>query len=100
MTYFDEIQEIFSPKADNASRTKLKQIYYEHIKRRPAIIEKMKPLWDSARESWLTTANIDPMDIRNRTPSGFYPKISKEERTIIDTPLDELMGDFITSLTT
>jgi hypothetical protein len=96
MTYYDEmICGLLPPEErSKAIRIKLKLIWYEHVKRRPALIQKWKPLWDKGRESWLANAKLGLLDSRKNTPSGFYPVISQEEQQIIDTPLDVLMEEF------
>lgn len=74
-------------------RMMFKEVYLEHIKRRPAIIAENKDKWDTARNQWLAGARLNILDPRNRLPQGFYPTITKEEQYIIDTPLDVLMAE-------
>jgi hypothetical protein len=70
-----------------------KEVYFEHVKRRPLLIEETKPRWDMARKQWLAGARLNILDPRNRLPQGFYPVITKGEQYIIDTQLDILMAE-------
>lgn len=95
MTYYDDLIQFVAPEDRSATvRRKFKVAWYDHIKRRPAIIEKWKPLYDSARENWLNLTGFDKEDQRRNKPIHFYPQISQEEQSVIGKSMDSLMEDF------
>ena len=85
-----------APSYSKQLRLKMKKIWFEHVKRRPEINYVMQP----EREAiWERQKKLIGNQFLQKPP-GFEPTYTKEEQTIIDTPIDQLMRNYEKDLIT
>lgn len=76
-------------------RNKLKRIWFQHIKDRKNIDERMAPLRAQRWEEWKFKAHLSPFDSRAKKPMFLdHPPYSEDEIRIMKTPMEDLMKNY------
>lgn len=76
-------------------RNKLKRIWFQHIKDRKSIDERMAPLRMKRWEEWKFKAHLSPFDSRAKKPMFLeHPPYTEGEMRIMNTPMEDLMTNY------